>query len=90
MSVTVEVCEPSDAADAIGSITARMGEFGPELCHAVGRELGQWYVSVHSIVTAAAGMGDDERVRFSCYRDEAERIVRLIAGLFESATGGQQ
>ena len=66
------------------------GKFGPELCCAVGREVGQWYVSVQPIVTAAAGMGDLERVRFSCYRDEAESTVRLIAGLFESATGGQQ
>lgn len=81
--ITIETRDPEDGQ--VGSISARTGgEFGPEVCWAVGHEFGEWYVVVNQPVAEAAGV-EHQRTQIACHRQEAEYLVRLIAGLFERA-----
>lgn len=82
----IEVCEPTP--DAAGSISARASRFGPEICYAVGREHGDWYVIVNDVLHEAAGI-KTKRIHVAGSRDGAEQLVRLLAGLYDVARGGR-
>ena len=80
----IEVREPTD--DVVGCVSARVGAFGPEICYAVGREFGDWYVAIQPVVAAVAGV-EHERTIAAGGRRDAEHLVRLIAALYERAAG---
>jgi hypothetical protein len=80
--ITFEVHEPTEGK--VGSIRARVGQFGPEVCWAVGPEFGEWFVIVNQAAADAAGV-EHRRTNIACHRRDAEYLVRLIAGLYERA-----
>jgi hypothetical protein len=82
-AITIEVREPTDAE--VGCISARSGQLGPELCYAVGRECGAWYLSVSPAAAEAAGIGH-RRIHMEGGREDADHLVRLIAALSERRT----
>lgn len=79
----IDVREPTD--DVVGCISARVGEFGPEICYAVGQasEYSDWYVSLNDALFTAAGI-EPERIHVVAGgRRDAECLVRLFAALYE-------
>ncbi|MCP3811564.1 hypothetical protein NLX62_04365 [Mycobacteriaceae bacterium Msp059] len=80
----IDVREPTD--DAVGCVSARIGgEFGPEICFAVGRgEFGDWYISLNKILFDVAGI-EPQPIHVAAGRGSAEALVRLFAALYERA-----
>ncbi len=79
-----DVREPTD--DQVGAISARAGgdKFGPEICWAVGKQFGDWYVTINELLWVAAGL-EPQRTCVAGGRSDAENLVRLLAALYERA-----
>lgn len=82
--IRIDIREPADDAP-VGCISASVGtKYGPEICYAVGKEHGEWYVQMNKILFDAAGI-EEERIYVAGRRDDAEKLVRLFAALYEQA-----
>lgn len=81
--IRIDVREP--AGGQAGCVSARVGEFGPEICYAVGHEYGDWYVSLNEVLFAAAGV-DYQPTHVAGGRRGAEQLVRLLAALYGRIT----
>lgn len=79
----IDIREPVDGQ--AGCVSARVGEFGPEICYAVGKEFGDWYVFIQPDVAAAAGI-DHQRIYVAGGRRDVEQLVRLLAALYGRIT----
>lgn len=80
--VTTRIDVRDPAVGEAGCVSARVGgEFGPEICYAVGREYGDWYVSLYEILFDAAGI-EPQQIHIVAGRREAEDLVRLFAALY--------
>ena len=79
--LAIDVREPA-TENPVGSVSARAGQFGPEICYAVGSEYGCWYVVPAPALFTAAGV-EPSRIYVEGGRRDAENLVRLFAALYE-------
>ncbi|MFN3005163.1 hypothetical protein [Mycolicibacterium wolinskyi] len=76
----IDVREPTEGE--VGCVSARVGgKFGREVCYAVGREFGDWYITIQPDVWVVAGI-EPQPIHVAAGRRDAERLVRLLAELY--------
>lgn len=84
MSV-VEVREPTP--ELVGSVSACTGKYGPEICFALGRKHDRWYIEIGKALFNAAGV-EQQAIYVDGSRQDAERLVRLLAALYDKTPHG--